>query len=218
MTKKRVIPGTIFLCLSGTALEIYLLTIDSFEVSDALFLALFMLFSKIAVENLFTGNEKKRCLTILYAAFFIFTLELFFRSTLYGRFDFFEYTIFEAGAERREYFIREKVNLAPLKTIKMFFSFSLFSKVFIVNVLGNIFILTPCPIFLCLAYPNERKMPYIGMAVASFASLLAEIFQLYFMCGSPDVDDLILNSLGGVIGGIIGYFILKHSRQSREVS
>lgn len=217
ISKKNIALGTVFLCLSGTALESYLLTIGDFDVRYAIFLALFMIFSRLAVGNLFFGQEKARYLTALYAVFFVLTLELFFRSTLYGRFDFFEYTIFEADAERREYFISEKVNFMLFRTIKMFFSFSVFSGVFIINVLGNIFILTPCPIFLVLAYPHERKMPIIGVAVTVLASLLAEVFQFYFMCGSPDIDDLILNSLGGAIGGGVGYLISNRIRKSGEV-
>jgi len=73
-----------------------------------------------------------------------------------------------------------------------------------INLLGNILIFIPNGIFLGLL--TKRKA--VGALIASLAvSLALECSQLLFSLGSFDVDDLILNGFGGLLG-YFGYWLM----------
>ncbi|NEZ77239.1 VanZ family protein [Clostridium botulinum] len=94
--------------------------------------------------------------------------------------------------------------LVPFITIKEFIFESPSYLITIKNLLGNIIIFFPLgflipSVFLRL---NNWKKVFI---VVFFSSLLIELIQLITGLGFFDVDDLILNTLGGMIG----YYIYK---------
>ncbi|MDF2963183.1 MAG: VanZ family protein [Paenibacillus sp.] len=87
-------------------------------------------------------------------------------------------------------------NLIPLKevsrTIHGLSSHDLF------NLVGNVIIFMPYGIFLGLM---STRISFIGAFIRSLGlSLCLECAQAVFSIGSFDVDDLILNSTGGLIG------------------
>ena len=93
------------------------------------------------------------------------------------------------------------VNLIPFRTIRSFMTFhpstSTETKVF--NVLGNIALFIPMGFFLPIIFKGAKN--FLRVLFASFlVSLCFEIFQLVTHTGHFDVDDLILNSIGGMIG------------------
>jgi len=70
------------------------------------------------------------------------------------------------------------------------------------NLIGNIVIFLPFGMFLGLLTRNKR-VSWIGVFTLSLVlSLCLESAQVLFSLGSFDVDDLILNSSGGIIGYI----------------
>lgn len=72
------------------------------------------------------------------------------------------------------------------------------------NFVGNIVAFTPFGIFLVLL--SKKRLSYKGVITLSFClSLLLECFQVIFSLGIMDVDDLILNTFGG----LLGYFVMK---------
>ena len=79
------------------------------------------------------------------------------------------------------------------------------SKYFIWNVLGNIFIFVPFGFFMSM-YLNSKKLTF-PIIVTFITSLTIEVVQR-FIGRSFDIDDIILNCLGGALGFII-YKILK---------
>ncbi|KRE92148.1 hypothetical protein ASG89_33385 [Paenibacillus sp. Soil766] len=70
----------------------------------------------------------------------------------------------------------------------------------VINVVGNILAFMPYGIFIVLL--SKRKMiSLIGVFMQSLGlSLLLEGLQVFFSMGNFDVDDLILNSVGGLLG------------------
>lgn len=101
-------------------------------------------------------------------------------------------------------------NLMPFKTIFTFFDttkhFSFLRA--ISNTLGNIAIFLPLGYLLPILtkkIDNIYKVFLISISV----SIVFESLQYIFYLGSLDIDDVILNTLGGVIGYIIYYFIRK---------
>ena len=69
------------------------------------------------------------------------------------------------------------------------------------NLLGNILIFIPFGFFMPMA---SRYRSFTGTVFYSFGlSLCVELFQLVTMVGSFDVDDLLLNTIGGVLGYLL---------------
>lgn len=84
----------------------------------------------------------------------------------------------------------------------------------LLNIVGNVVAFVPFGSFLPIFSVRCRK---IRMTVFySFElSLLVELFQLVTRVGSFDVDDLILNTLGGAIGFWL-YWLLRHMFRGDE--
>ncbi|MFD2328190.1 VanZ family protein [Cohnella sp. GCM10020058] len=87
-------------------------------------------------------------------------------------------------------------NLTPFRSISMYLD-RLDQPYDIVNLFGNIALFVPLGIFVALL----SRSGWTSAAVRAFGvSLALECAQIVFMMGSFDVDDLILNTLGGLIG------------------
>lgn len=94
-------------------------------------------------------------------------------------------------------------NLELFKEIKRFWDYreqvGYFSM--IINLLGNVVIFIPFGIFLPMA---SRYRSFFTTMFASFGlSLCVEVFQFITRVGSFDVDDLLLNTIGGIAGHIL---------------
>lgn len=73
------------------------------------------------------------------------------------------------------------------------------------NLVGNIVAFIPFGMFLLLL-PKNKELSFIGAFVRSFSlTLCLECLQVVFSLGIFDVDDLILNTFGGMLG----YFALR---------
>lgn len=72
---------------------------------------------------------------------------------------------------------------------------------FIVNIFGNIFAFSPIGFILPVISPDNRKLLNIMFLTLVF-SFTIEILQLISKVGIFDVDDLLMNTLGGLIGYI----------------
>jgi glycopeptide antibiotics resistance protein len=126
-------------------------------------------------------------------------------------------TMFEAGRV-----ISRSYNLIPFKTILEFMGEnSLVSRSYAAsNILGNIILFIPCGVYL-------RAMPKQGRFAKSLLMMILvtvaiESIQFAFGLGACDIDDVILNSVGGAIG-IAGYALLgkalgEESRAKTAVS
>ena len=90
-------------------------------------------------------------------------------------------------------------NFIPFKEI-MRYDFG--SRLFMRNVIGNVLLFIPFGYFVSYILKNEKI--YLPLIITLIASLTIELVQLYI--GRVfDIDDILLN----VIGGIIGYLIYK---------
>ncbi len=89
------------------------------------------------------------------------------------------------------------INLVPFSEI---FRYPVGSKMFIYNTLGNILLFVPYGYFVT-RYINGKSL-YQIFIISFVTSLTVEILQVK-LGRSFDVDDIILN----VVGGMIGYFI-----------
>ncbi|MGN0374466.1 MAG: VanZ family protein [Butyrivibrio sp.] len=107
------------------------------------------------------------------------------------------------------------MNLMPFKEIKRFLSSrnSLGSKAVWMNIAGNVAAFIPFGLFIIPV--SGRNIRFLGAVVMTFnVSLCVEIIQLVTRVGSFDVDDLMLNTLGGVMGAGIYMLYTAIERKS----
>ncbi|WP_419394189.1 VanZ family protein [Cytobacillus praedii] len=75
------------------------------------------------------------------------------------------------------------------------------------NTLGNILIFVPLGFFLPILFKNFNKLlkVFVSLIIISFS---IEALQFILQIGQFDIDDIILNT----IGGVLGYFVIKTIR------
>lgn len=107
-------------------------------------------------------------------------------------------------------------NLVPFDTISVSIGRQLSLSQFM-NLYGNIAIFIPTGIIISLLVKKKWSLSFI---ISFGISLILECMQLFLSMGSFDVDDLILNTSGGIIGAgivVIGSFIVKKLFRFRKV-
>jgi len=97
----------------------------------------------------------------------------------------------------------DRVNLEPFKTIDIYQTFGK-------QILGNFVMLLPLGIYVPLIYTSFRKAYnfFAVLLICFLVSVGIELLQLATSYRSADIDDVILNTLGGATGFII-YQLIK---------
>lgn len=96
--------------------------------------------------------------------------------------------------------LKANMNLIPFATIKLFYnSLSFMPGAAIVNLLGNVVVIIPLGIFLPVLWKNQRRL-WVFLLTVIFVICLVEITQLFTLLGACDIDDLMLNLFGALIG------------------
>ena len=141
------------------------------------------------------ANKKvnKTKMWVCFIAYLLFLSYLLFFSSYFGRAEFGE----------GEY----RYNLTLFQEIGRYYGIGNRTgnwTLFRFNVIGNVCVFVPLGVFLPKLF--ERCRCLLAVLVLSLElSLVIEIVQLVTRIGSFDVDDLLLNT----IGGILGYFVYK---------
>ncbi len=100
-----------------------------------------------------------------------------------------------------------RYNLIPFSTVGDFLNFSQFhTKTWVINLIGNIGVFVPFGILLPLVFQGPMARLYVKFISGVF---VLETIQLFSRKGVFDVDDLILNS----VGFVVGYGIYKVARR-----
>ena len=124
---------------------------------------------------------------ILFVLYIIFVFYFLLISEIYGRID-----------RMQEY----HYNLVLFREIKRFWNYREQLGMFATatNLLGNVLIFLPFGFFMAMA---SRYRSFLSTLIYSFAlSLTIELSQLFMKVGCFDVDDLLLNTIGGILGFI----------------
>ena len=125
-----------------------------------------------------------KILFILYIGFLLYFLIF---SDWYGR-----------TGEMKEY----HYNLVLFQEIKRFWYYrDQLGWVAVANLFGNVIIFIPFGFFMPMA--SRYRSFFLTLFYSFGLSFLVEAFQLITLVGSFDVDDLLLNTIGGVIGYVI---------------
>ncbi|MDF2674170.1 MAG: vanZ like family protein [Clostridiales bacterium] len=112
-----------------------------------------------------------------------------------------------------------QINIIPLvNTIIPYLQGEQSIRIAMENLLGNIFAFTPLGFLIPFLFKKCRR-PMIIFLISLCVSLLFEIVQLIFYLGTCDIDDLILNVLGSLIGyGVYHLFKSLYIRKIEVVS
>lgn len=107
-------------------------------------------------------------------------------------------------------------NLIPFKEIRRFIVYRhvVGMRSFFVNIVGNIVCFMPFGFFLPVVSRRSRHW-YNTVLLSYLFSLCIETVQLVFKVGSFDVDDMILNTLGGILGYLF-YKLVQTIRWRRK--
>lgn len=132
------------------------------------------------------NKKTKKVQWVCFVAYLLFLSYALFFSSAFGRTDHGEY----------------RYNLTLFQEIGRFYHYGMNTaswRLFIMNVVGNIAVFIPMGIFLPVV-TKRCKNVFFTVLFSFEISLLAEIIQLVTKVGSFDVDDLLLNTLGGLCG------------------
>lgn len=154
-----------------------------------------------------TERKRKTTLFVGKILFFIYLLVLIyllFFSERYGR---------TQGTGEYRY------NLVPFAEIKRYIIYSdkFTSELFLINIVGNMLAFVPFGFFVPLVNSEHKNVLRVGLLSMVFSAIV-EVVQLVSKVGSFDVDDIILNTLGGLVGALIYYIIDGISRYKRRSS
>jgi glycopeptide antibiotics resistance protein len=116
-----------------------------------------------------------------------------------------------AGRQRLQI---NRYNLIPFRSIRLYFSAAENTGMasFIINILGNLIVFMPVGLFVPYFLENVKGLKgtfRVGL-IGFFFSLWVETMQYVFSVGVFDVDDLILNTIGALLGLLI-YIKIKPS-------
>ena len=113
--------------------------------------------------------------------------------------------------------IMGRYNLVPFLEIKRFIIYrkKLGMTAVVVNLLGNVAAFLPFGFFLPFLSQKNRSFAYVTLISFEF-SLLIECIQLVSKVGSFDVDDMILNTLGGSLGYLCFWVARKWKKRRNE--
>ena len=137
------------------------------------------------------ANKRMRNLLkwVCFLAYLLFLGYLLFYSVGFNR------------VEHEEY----RYNLTMFQEIMRYYDLGMRTgrwNLFVMNVIGNIVVFMPIGMFLPSLFARCRNILFT--TVLSFEiSLCVEVVQLVTKVGSFDVDDLLLNTFGGICGYII---------------
>ncbi|MGU3473686.1 VanZ family protein [Paenibacillus sp. D51F] len=156
-------------------------------------------------------NKRERIKSIFLYVVFIFYIVFLIKLLLLSRI-----SLSEIFNDQRT--LNRSINLIPFYSIKEYIlgGSATIKKFAFSNVVGNIVILIPLGTYLSLFKKDTRVIT--NLLVIFFVSLSVEIIQWLLGIGAADIDDIILNCLGGWIG-ILGYkflaFILRNEKNVR---
>ena len=154
---------------------------------------------------LYAGRTQKKSI-LKYLMLFFFALYLYLLLNI---------TLIDKGLGRqdrlvtREEYLKNYLNLIPFRSIYEVYIVG-FIKGYVnayymlLNLLGNICVLMPLSYFLPLFFRRLKKW-YLFFVASLLCTVTLELLQFWWMVGSCDIDDILLN----VGGAMLFYGILK---------
>ncbi|MCR4588150.1 MAG: VanZ family protein [Lachnospiraceae bacterium] len=108
-------------------------------------------------------------------------------------------------------------NLMPFRSITMYIEYYYLDIGAFENIAGNFLAFLPMGILLPMIWENLRKFDWI-LVLGALISLFLEVVQLITGFGRFDIDDIILNCLGTVVGYAIYELGIRKALERRKKS
>lgn len=109
----------------------------------------------------------------------------------------------------------ENINVVPFRTISSFFLHFTWDA-FLINIVGNMVMFLPWGFGVVLLWKKNQSFWRV-IALSFLLTVFIETIQL-FIGRSVDVDDLILNFIGGCAGALLYFVIRKKFPQIEELA
>lgn len=181
--------------------QIFTMVLDSFQY------AIVLVFLSMVVSYFYKRNKnEKMSKPIRMGAFLLYIYMLLY------------ITIFRGGLYQNDYHV---INIIPFDELltSSYYQLQAWGKqsaflIFSYNVLGNIVWFIPLGIFLPTIFEkmNIGKVIFISLAL----SLSIEVCQYIFYTGVSDIDDIIFNVLGGIVGYALCRFVITQKTTDKE--
>lgn len=153
--------------------------------------------------------NKEKIVKIIKYLFIIYCVGLFFILFLYSARSGNQFNL---KVFSKEHF--EMTNIIPFKTISSFFerlnNSTINTNIVVMNMSANLLMFIPMGMALPVLFNKKFNKLWKTTLFVIILVLFIEIIQFITFCGSADIDDLILNTLGCIIGyGIIKINLLR---------
>ena len=126
------------------------------------------------------------------------------------------YLVFFSSEFGRDTTHVSQYNLVPFRTISNFIKYHEYVnfKTLMVNILGNVVAFVPLGVILPVVFKKKEVYYYFHIVVlcAFLTSLIIEVTQIAMSVGAFDVDDLILNTFGAMIGYLVYLYFRRWYR------
>jgi len=145
----------------------------------------------ISTTNSMAANKKENKLLtwVCFLAYLLLLVYVLFFSAGFGREDHAEY----------------RYNLTLFQEIGRYYGVGIRTgswMLFWLNVIGNICVFMPLGMFLPKLFQRCKNVFFV-IVLSLELSLVVEVIQLVSRVGSFDVDDLLLNTIGGMLGYLV---------------
>ena len=124
-------------------------------------------------------------------------------------------TIFKSGELMLDFDTRFYINYIPfVETVKMFTNEFSDIHIALYNVIGNILLFIPLGFCIPLFFNKKNKLSKV-ILYGFIASLTIEVLQIFTPFNTTDIDDIIFNTFGSILGFIIFnifYRIFKNTK------
>ncbi len=133
-------------------------------------------------------KKQRVCFTILFVIYLLVLAYLLFFASSYGRTQ-------ESS---------HGVNLKPFQEITRYWKGwqSITEELFVRNIIGNIVAFVPMGFFVSVL-SKRKNWVILAIAWTYLLSMTAEFLQFLTKVGSFDLDDVILNTIGGMLGVLL---------------
>ncbi len=125
--------------------------------------------------------------------------------------------IFHRNSDQVRFYLQSNTNNIPFTTIILYIrGFAEGNLTFlqmIENLFGNFAFLVPFALLLPMLYRKMNRFGWFLLVIFAVAVLI-EMLQLLLLCGSSDVDDVLLN----VSGACVAFFVFRSSSISAWLS
>jgi len=155
-------------------------------------------------------NKRERIETVFLYGVFICYILFLFKLLFLSRVSLLDLFNSQRALDR-------SINIIPFYSIKEYISSNIatIKKFAFSNTVGNIVIFIPLGTYLSLFKNNKRIIT--NLLFIFIVSLFVEIIQGLLGIGTSDIDDIILNSLGGLVGILVYKFLVFILRDEKKV-